>query len=110
MLIVKVLNIYNGKIEVVSFETESGRKRTIGVVKFDVNDANSLVRGHMWYHIFGSNTTGATNGAGTAYPPQTPAFSHACLLLRFTDSDYPFGIAKLFFGRTSIYVLSILKW
>ena len=67
------------KIEVVSFETESGRKRTIGVVKFDVNDANSLVRGHMWYHNFGSNTTGATNGAGTAYPPQTPAFSHACL-------------------------------
>jgi hypothetical protein len=54
-LIVKV------KIEVVSFETESGRKRTIGVVKFDVNDANSLVRGHMWYLFYHSRMLNTGN-------------------------------------------------
>ena len=75
-----------------------------------------------------SNTTGATNGAGTAYPSGAPEFTHGlrvtrslvlCVMLcrslfvllsffflpmcclsffdRYTDSDYPFGIFKLFF-------------
>ena len=75
--------------------------------------------------------TGATRGAGTAYPSGasefTPVFSGVCVtrclvlcvcfvdrclsfctffllaivlsVLRFTDSDYPFGIFKLFSHR-----------
>jgi len=55
------------------------------------------------------NTTGTTSGAGTTYP----SASFMCMfcrslsvlffllasvlsVLRFTDSDYPFGIFKLF--------------
>ena len=56
--------------------------------------------------------TGATGGAGTGYPSGTPEFTpFMCMFcrslfvllafvlsvfLRFTDSDYPFDIFKLF--------------
>jgi hypothetical protein len=81
------------------------------------------------------NTTGATSGAGTAYPSGAPEFTpifsgvrvtrslilcvwfeDRCLsfctfsvatvlsVLRYTDSDYPFDIFKLFFIHT-IYLL-----
>ena len=50
-----------------------------------------------------SNTTGVTSGAGTAYPSGAPELS---IFLRFTDSDYPFGIFKLFLYNLLIKLTS----
>ena len=82
-----------------------------------------VVSSFMTYHRVCNeiNTTGATGGAGTAYPSGAPEFTPGfswgscysifsfmymfCRLwfvllsvLRFTDSDYPFGIFKLLFS------------
>ena len=71
------------------------------------------------------NATDATSGAGIAYPSGAPVFSEVrvqfyvyvlqivvcpfvlfllaivlSVLLRYTDSDYPFGIFKLFFSSS----------
>ena len=40
---IKVWKIYNGKIEVISFVIESGRKMTIGV-KFEVNVKKGIMK------------------------------------------------------------------
>jgi hypothetical protein len=83
-----------------------------------------------------SNTTGATSGAGTVYPSReaefTPVFSGVRVtpsliifamfcrslfvllvivlsVLRFTDSDYPFGIFKLFIQTLLMIIKRVLS-
>ena len=90
-----------------------------------IKDPNVAKYPFMIYHRV-YNTTGATSGAGTAYPSGAPEFTvgfngdrvarsiivfvmfyrslfaflpfsvgHCVLYVRFTDTDYPFGISNL---------------
>ena len=97
------------------------RTRKTAIIK----NPNVAKHPFMIYHRV-YNTTGATSGAGTAYPSGAPEFTvgfngdrvarsiivfvmfyrslfvflpfsvgHCVLYVRFTDTDYPFGISKL---------------